>query len=237
MLTGIDSKYNPLKSGIMTQGLFIKSVTEIAKKNKKGISKYFISFTCFKENIGIVLPVKNATERRCAATAILLALLKFKNMDLLKESMTGINAASAPAGAGKPKKKCFRLEFSPVFEQLNLASLIAIQITKTIATGHPKIFKFFKFQRYIINAGATPKLTRSAKESSCAPNKDSEARALASLPSSPSKIAENITAKTAASHFAKIANLIDVKPKHILKKVIALGEKFTIPTDLPLTNY
>ena len=52
-----------------------------------------------------------------------------------------------------------------------------------------------------MNAGATPKLITSAKESSSLPTKEVPFNSLATLPSKTSKIAEKIIAITANSNF------------------------------------
>jgi hypothetical protein len=76
---------------------------------------------------------------------------------------------------------------------LNLASLNATQITYIKQTNQPNLPKYCKFQKYIINAGATPKLIISVSESNSLPTLEVPLINLAILPSKPSiKAANNI---------------------------------------------
>ena len=82
---------------------------------------------------------------------------------------------------------------------LNLASLKATQITYIKHNNHPNLPNVFNFQKYIINAGATPKLIISVSESSSFPTLEVPLINLAILPSSASKIAANNIKVTAAA--------------------------------------
>jgi len=66
---------------------------------------------------------------------------------------------------------------------------------------------------YTSNPGATPKLRKSERESSCAPRSDSLRRCLASNPSKTSQIPANKIQTIAKLKSASRANLIELKPK------------------------
>ena len=80
---------------------------------------------------------------------------------------------------------------------LRLASLKATQITYTKHNSQPNLPKVFNFQKYIINAGATPKLIMSVSESNSLPTFEVPFINLAILPSKPSIKAANIIAMIA----------------------------------------
>ncbi len=69
-----------------------------------------------------------------------------------------------------------------------------------------------KLQKYIINAGATPKLITSVNESNSFPTLEVPFINLAILPSKPSIIAATITAIIDNSNLPSKANFIEVKP-------------------------
>ena len=78
-------------------------------------------------------------------------------------------------------------------------------------------------QKYIINAGATPKLITSVKESSSFPTFDVPFISLAILPSRPSIMPATITATIDNSNFPSKANLIEVNPIQTPIKVKIFG--------------
>ena len=87
-----------------------------------------------------------------------------------------------------------------------------------------QIFLFqINFQKYIIKAGATPKLITSVNESNSFPTLEVPLINLAILPSSPSMTPATITAIIANSNFPSNANLIEVKPIHTPIKVKIFG--------------
>ena len=100
----------------------------------------------------------------------------------------------------------------------------ATQITYIKHNNHPNLPNVFSFQKYIINAGATPKLIISVKESSSLPTFDVPLINLAILPSNPSIRAANIIAIIANSNFPSNANLIDDKPIQTPIRVSMLGK-------------
>ena len=100
----------------------------------------------------------------------------------------------------------------------------ATQITYIKHNNHPNLPNVFSFQKYIINAGATPKLIISVKESNSLPTFDVPLINLAILPSNPSIRAANIIAIIANSNFPSNANLIDDKPIQTPIRVSMLGK-------------
>jgi hypothetical protein len=80
-----------------------------------------------------------------------------------------------------------------------------------------------KVHWYKSTTGATPKLTKSAKESSSAPNRDALFNARARRPSRPSKIPARMMAPTAKAQSSDKANRIDVSPAHKEITVIMFG--------------
>ena len=90
-------------------------------------------------------------------------------------------------------------------------------------TNHPTLPRLFKDQKYIIKAGATPKLITSVNESNSFPTLEVPLINLAILPSSPSMTPATITAIIANLKFPSKANLIEVKPMHTPIKVKIFG--------------
>ena len=84
----------------------------------------------------------------------------------------------APAGAGTPTKyhACHSGRAGPDSATLNRAKRRAAEIAKISATIHPKDPASSSAQVNSRIAGATPKLTKSASESSSAPNRDVDLR-------------------------------------------------------------
>src|SRR5690348_18340690 len=84
----------------------------------------------------------------------------------------------APAGAGIPVKK-FPAQaglFGSSIITLNRARRSPAHIAKTSAAIQPADLSSCSTQKYRMSAGATPKLTKSARLSSSAPNRRSEER-------------------------------------------------------------
>ena len=84
-------------------------------------------------------------------------------------SINGIKTNTPPAGEGIPSKKLSFQELSPFDETLNLASLNATQTTYISEINQPNLPVSAKAQKYIIKAGATPKLITSVRESNSLP--------------------------------------------------------------------
>src|SRR6266481_1496823 len=82
-------------------------------------------------------------------------------------------------------------------------------IANTIAAIQPPLFNSCNCQKYRIRPGATPKLTKSARLSSSAPNFDWPLIMRATRPSMPSSTAANTIAATANS----IRPSVDSKPE------------------------
>lgn len=74
---------------------------------------------------------------------------------------------------------------------LNLAKRIAPKTTKS-CNQRSKLSKIITYSHIKRTAGATPKATRSAKESNSTPNFEVEFVSLATRPSSPSQIKDKI---------------------------------------------
>jgi len=147
--------------------------------------------------------------------------LGFLNHEL---KLNGVKTKIPPAGEGTPSKK---LSFQDGFWFeliLNLANLRATQITYTRHNNQPNFPNVFNFQKYIINAGATPKLIMSVNESSSFPTFEVPLINLAIRPSRPSNKAANRIATIANSNFPSSANLIEVKPIQTPIKVSMLGK-------------
>ena len=128
-----------------------------------------------------------------------------------------------PAGEGIPSKKLSFQDGSSSELILNLASLKATHTTYVKQTNHPNLSRYCKFQKYIIKAGATPKLITSPKESNSLPILDVPLINLAIRPSNASINPANNIAIIATVNFPSIANFIEVNPMQTPIKVIALG--------------
>ena len=131
-----------------------------------------------------------------------------------------------PAGDGTPSKKSSFQDGSTLELTLKRASLSATQTTYIIERSQPNLPNLSKDQKYIMTAGATPKLITSAKESNSFPTKEVPFNNLATLPSKASKIAAKIIAIIDNSNFSSNANLIELNPIHKLNNVNALGKAF-----------
>ena len=125
--------------------------------------------------------------------------------------ISGVKTKIPPAGDGTPSKK-LSFQDGAWFElTLNIANLKATQITQIKHKSQPNLPSALNDQKYIIKAGATPKLIMSVNESSSFPTFDVPLINLAILPSKPSIIAAKIIAIIANSNFPSSANLIEVK--------------------------
>ena len=119
---------------------------------------------------------------------IIVSSLKLKNK--------GIRTSIPPAGDGMPSKKFpFHLGSSDELT-LNLANLNATATTYIKHMNQPTLPSSFNFQKYIIKAGATPKLITSVKESNSLPTLEVPFINLAIHPSKPSIIPATIMATT-----------------------------------------
>ena len=96
-------------------------------------------------------------------------------------------------------------------------------IAKTIAAIQPPLFSSCSCQKYRISPGATPKLTKSARLSSSAPNFDWPLIMRATRPSTPSSTAANTIAATASSIRPSVDSRIAVSPAQIASRVMTLG--------------
>ena len=106
---------------------------------------------------------------------------------------------------------------------LKRASRSPPEIANTIAAIQPPLFNSCNCQKYRISPGATPKLTKSARLSSSAPNFDWPLIMRATRPSMPSRKAANTIAPTAMSIRPSVERRIAVRPAQIASKVMTLG--------------
>ena len=106
---------------------------------------------------------------------------------------------------------------------LKRASRRPPEIANTIAAIQPPLFSSCSCQKYRIRPGATPKLTKSARLSSSAPNFDWPLIMRATRPSSPSSTAANTIAATASSIRPSVDSRIAVSPAQIASSVMKLG--------------
>ena len=120
------------------------------------------------------------------------------DLNSLNSKIKGNKTKIPPAGEGIPSKKLSFHDGSASELILNLANLKATQTTYAKKINHPILPSSFNFQKYIIKAGATPKLITSVSESNSLPTLDTPLINLATLPSSPSKIAAIIIEITAS---------------------------------------
>ncbi len=134
-----------------------------------------------------------------------------------KSNIMGAIDRTAAEGDGTPTKNLSIQGsfFSDSSLVLNLASLIAAHTTKNNTAAQPQPLILWVAHIYIIIGGATPKLKKSAKESSCAPKVLVDFSNLASLPSMPSMKAATIIRITATSNFCFVmARFKAVRPAH-----------------------
>lgn len=124
------------------------------------------------------------------------------------------------AGMGNP------LKYPMVGLTLNLANLNAPIVGKRINAKEVKIDG--AAMEWNSSAGATPKLTISAKESNTTPNSLFTFNVLATLPSRRSKIAEKKIKTDATSKKPLILQVIDRTPHKKFPIVNKLGTAFTI---------
>ena len=96
---------------------------------------------------------------------------------------------------------------------------MALQAQKIRAAIQPPVPIRDRLQIYMMTPGATPKLTRSAKESSCAPKRVSAPNMRAARPSSMSKIMASTTQATAVCQSAVRAKRMAVAPLQSPSKV------------------
>ena len=96
-------------------------------------------------------------------------------------------------------------------------------MANTIAAIQPPFFSSCSCQKYRIRPGATPKLTKSARLSSSAPNFDWPLIMRATRPSMPSRTAANTIAATASSIRPSVDSRIAVSPAQIASRVMTLG--------------
>ena len=123
-----------------------------------------------------------------------------------------------------PSKKLSFHDASVSELTLNLANLKATQTTYAKHISQPTLPRVFSDQKYIIKAGATPKLITSVKESNSLPTLDVPFNNLAIRPSKPSMIAAAIIAIIAISNLLLNANLIELKPMHTPTNVKMFGK-------------
>src|ERR1700722_13235864 len=131
----------------------------------------------------------------------------------------------APAGAGMPTKKLAaqagRLGSSIM--TLKRARRSPAAIANTMAAIQPADLSSWRLQKYSVRPGATPKLTKSARLSSSAPNRDVPLRSRATRPSMPSSTAANTMAPSAHSSLPSAARRIAVSPAHSASRVMRFG--------------
>src|SRR6516165_2550370 len=137
----------------------------------------------------------------------------------------GSSTVIAPAGAGTPTKK-FAAQaglFGSSAITLKRARRSPVEIANTMAAIQPALPSSWRPQKYSISAGATPKLTKSARLSSSAPNRDVPLRSRATRPSMPSSTAANTMAPSAHSSLPSTARRIAVSPAHNASRVMRFG--------------
>ena len=142
----------------------------------------------------------------------------------LKLIIKGIKTKIPPAGEGTPSKKLSLHDGSWFELTLNLAKRKATQITYIKQSSQPNLPSVLSFQKYIINAGATPKLIMSVSESNSFPTLEVPLINLAIRPSRPSIKAAKRIAIIASSNLPSKANRIDVKPMHTPINVSMFGK-------------
>src|SRR4051794_18438752 len=106
---------------------------------------------------------------------------------------------------------------------LKRASLRPALMARIIAAIQPTLLSSCSCQKYRISPGATPKLTKSARLSSSAPNFDCPLIMRATRPSMPSSTAANTIAATANSIRPSVDSRIAVSPAQIASSVTTLG--------------
>src|SRR5258707_9523685 len=111
---------------------------------------------------------------------------------------------------------------------LKRASRRPPEIANTIAAIQPPLPNWCSCQKYRISPGATPKLTKSARLSSSAPNFDWPLIMRATRPSSPSSTAANTIAATASSMRPSVDSRIEVSPAQIASNVMKFGTSIRI---------
>ena len=131
----------------------------------------------------------------------------------------------APAGAGMPVKKL------PAQAGLSGSSIMTLKRASRSAAADrehqrddpARDFRSCRPQKYRISAGATPKLTKSARLSSSAPKREVPLSMRAIRPSMPSSAAANTIAASANSSRFSTAMRMAVSPAHSASSVIRLG--------------
>jgi hypothetical protein len=143
-----------------------------------------------------------------------------------RNTVSGSNASSAPAGEGIPTKNSLANGTASVSSSrvLNLAKRSTTQTVNTRATGQPTRMPCSD-QTNKTTAGATPKETESASESSSAPIREVASSSRASRPSSASSSAANPIAASAPVKLPSRANFSADKPEHSASTVITLGSR------------
>src|SRR5262249_47930241 len=106
---------------------------------------------------------------------------------------------------------------------LKRASRRLPEIANTMAAIQPPLLSSWSCQKYRIRPGATPKLTKSARLSSSAPNLDCPLIMRATRPSMPSSTAANTIAAIASSIRPSVDSRIAVRPAQIASRVMTLG--------------
>src|SRR5579872_6592220 len=125
-----------------------------------------------------------------------------------------------------PTKKILRHDgSSSSIMTLKRARRSAHAIANKSAATQPKLLASCRLATYRTSAGATPKSTKSASESSSAPKREVPFKTLAIRPSRPSSTAAAAIALTAQSIDPSIAQRIAVKPRPSANRVTRLGIK------------
>ena len=205
------------------QGMRKIDAINIAKSAiTNGISRLLIE-KAFVEIVGIRLTIIRAINK-----IKLHKTNKFKNSTLSswKVDISGDNARIAAHGLDIPRKYVFGLAFScwTTLSTLYLANLRAVQLAYINTITQPKPPISYNHQLYIIMAGATPKLTKSHSESSCAPKSDDDFKNRADGPSKPSITHATKTIITAISKLFSKVYLIAVIPIQSDRMVMKLGK-------------
>jgi len=129
------------------------------------------------------------------------------------ERIAGVRTIQQPPGAGTPVKKCVQ------YGAVSCSSIVLKRASRKQShiAGPPVI------QKYMNIAGATPKFTKSASESSSAPSFELAFRSRAILPSIPSQMQATSSARRASRKRPSDDREIDVIPAHAASDVTRFG--------------
>ena len=172
----------------VSHGRLKEKAARLAIINIVGNIHFAVILIFLNEKVGTVLTNSPPTPNKTIDTTQ--GCLK-KLSDNWNDSIIGKSTNPAPAGAGTPEKKCIRHAGASLSSNatLNRANRRPQHIENNIEMIHPERPKSCIVHKYKIIAGATPKQTKSDKESNSAPNLLEPFNSLATRPSKVSKIA------------------------------------------------